>query len=41
MKRAFGDTFFFIALLNPRDSYHQAAAQFSRQWDGGRRPQDH
>ena len=34
MKRAFGDTFFFIALLNPCDSYHQAAAQFSREWDG-------
>jgi len=24
MKRAFGDTFFFIALLNPRDSYHRS-----------------
>ena len=23
MKRAFGDSFFFIALLNPRDNYHQ------------------
>jgi predicted nucleic acid-binding protein len=34
MKRAFGDTFFFIALLNPNDSYHQAAAQLSREWDG-------
>jgi uncharacterized protein len=34
MKRAFGDSFFFIALLNPRDAYHQRVAQLSRDWEG-------
>jgi uncharacterized protein len=34
MKRVFGDSFFFIALLNPHDSYHQRAAQLSRDWEG-------
>jgi uncharacterized protein len=34
MRRAFGDTFFFVALLNSRDSYHQAAVRFSREWNG-------
>ena len=26
----FGDTFYFLALLNPRDARHQAAVEFSR-----------
>ena len=34
MRRAFADTFFFIALLNVRDSYHHEALRFSRDWDG-------
>ncbi len=34
MRRVFGDSFFFIALLNPRDSFHQAAVESSRAWDG-------
>ena len=29
MKRAFGDSFFFIALLNPRDNYHQRTVALS------------
>jgi uncharacterized protein len=34
MKLVFGDTFFFVALLNPQDSYHSAAVRFSREWTG-------
>ena len=34
MKRAFGDTFLFIALLSPRDSFHQRAVEVSRDWQG-------
>ena len=34
MKRAFGDSFFFIALLNPRDNYHQRTVALSRGWEG-------
>ena len=34
MRRAFGDSFFFIALLNPRDSFHQTAVEVSRHWEG-------
>jgi hypothetical protein len=30
MSRWFGDTFYFLALLNPKDSQHQAAVDFSR-----------
>jgi hypothetical protein len=34
MRRAFGDSFLFIALLNPRDSFHQTAVEVSRHWEG-------
>lgn len=34
MSRWFGDTFYFLALLNPRDERHRAAVEFSR--DGSR-----
>ena len=34
MRRAFGDSFLFIALLNPRDSFHQTALTVSRDWEG-------
>lgn len=34
MKRAFGDSFFFIALLNARDFHHQRVVEFSRGWAG-------
>lgn len=30
MTRWFADTFYFLALLNPKDARHQAAVQFSR-----------
>ena len=34
MRHAFGDSFLFIALLNPRDSFHQTAMEVSRGWEG-------
>ena len=34
MKRAFGDRFFFIALLNARDFHHQRVVAFRRGWEG-------
>jgi uncharacterized protein len=34
MRRAFGDSFLFIALLNPRDSFHQIAVEVTRDWEG-------
>jgi len=30
MSRCFGDTFYFLALLNPKDDRHDAAVAFSR-----------
>jgi predicted nucleic acid-binding protein len=30
MSRWFGDTFYFLALLNPKDGHHPAAVEFSR-----------
>jgi len=34
MRRAFGDSFLFIALLNPRDCFHQRAVEITRDWEG-------
>ena len=34
MKCAFGDAWYFIALLNPRDSGHKRATAFARTWRG-------
>ena len=34
MKRAFGDTHFFLALLNPRDCDHARAIAAGRAWTG-------
>ena len=34
MNVAFGDTFYFLALINPRDSYHARAVEFAGEWDG-------
>lgn len=34
MKRAFGDTHYFLALLNPRDQDHARAVELSRAWKG-------
>jgi predicted nucleic acid-binding protein len=34
MKRAFGDTHYFLALLNPRDQDHERATEFGEQWRG-------
>ena len=34
MRCAFGDSFLFIALLNPRDSFHQRAVEVTRDWEG-------
>lgn len=33
MKRLFADTSYYLALLNPRDSWHQRACELSRQLD--------
>ena len=30
MKQVFADTFYWVALLNPRDDFHQEVFQFSR-----------
>jgi len=34
MKRVFGDSFYFIALLNARDFYHAQARQVTRELEG-------
>ena len=34
MNVAFGETFYFLALINPRDSYHARAVEFAGEWDG-------
>lgn len=34
MKQAFGDAWYFIALLNPRDAAHKRAKSFARSWRG-------
>lgn len=34
MKAVFGDSLYFLALLNPRDAYHQRAVEFARAWRG-------
>jgi predicted nucleic acid-binding protein len=34
MKRAFGDTHYFLALLNPRDQDHARAVEFGSHWEG-------
>ncbi|MEX0718385.1 MAG: PIN domain-containing protein [Planctomycetaceae bacterium] len=35
MSRPFADTFYFIALLNPGDAAHAAAAEWTDAFDGG------
>ena len=35
MKRRFADTFFYLAVLNPRDAAHQRAVDLSRSLRGG------
>jgi predicted nucleic acid-binding protein len=34
MKRAFGDTHYFLALLNPRDQDHARATELGTRWEG-------
>jgi predicted nucleic acid-binding protein len=34
MKVVFGDSLYFLALVNPRDAYHERAVQFAREWRG-------
>ncbi len=34
MKTVFADSFYFFALLNPRDEAHEPASRFARQWKG-------
>jgi len=34
MKQTFGDAWFFLALLNPRDQAHARVVEFSRTWRG-------
>ncbi len=34
MKPVFGDSLYFLALLNPRDAYHERAVQFAQAWRG-------
>jgi uncharacterized protein len=34
MRRVFADTYFFIALLNPRDEHHAMAAQYTAEFSG-------
>ena len=34
MKRVFGDAYYFLALVNPRDAGHRDALAFARQWRG-------
>ena len=34
MKRVFADAYYFLALVNPRDTGHRAALEFARQWRG-------
>lgn len=32
MKRVFGDTFYWIALLNPRDNWHKIALDYAQNY---------
>ena len=32
MKRVFGDTFYWIALLNPRDNWHKVALNYAQNY---------
>ena len=34
MKAVFGDSLYFLALVNPRDAYHVRAVEFARNWRG-------
>jgi hypothetical protein len=34
MKRAFGDAYYFLALLSPRDRDHVRATELAAQWNG-------
>jgi len=34
MKVVFGDSLYFLALVNPRDTYHERAVGFAREWRG-------
>ena len=34
MKPVFGDSLYFLALVNPRDVFHERAVKFSRTWRG-------
>lgn len=34
MKVVFGDSLYFLALLNPRDAYHERAVLFATEWRG-------
>ena len=34
MKPVFGDSLYFLALVNPRDAYHARAVEFARHWRG-------
>ena len=34
MKPIFGDSLYFLALVNPRDSFHERAVEFARTWRG-------
>lgn len=34
MKVVFGDSLYFLALVNPRDTYHEGAVRFAREWRG-------
>lgn len=34
MKPVFGDSHYFLALINPRDSSHERAVEFARGWRG-------
>ena len=34
MKAVFGDSFYFLALANPRDAWHARAVEFARHWRG-------
>ncbi len=34
MKRVFADSWYYIALLNPRDSAHERARAFAKSWRG-------
>jgi len=34
VKAVFGDSLYFLALVNPRDAYHVRAVEFARNWRG-------